>query len=169
MIRATCIPAGSQRVIAACNRCPGEPSSPARFLHALLSQYLACRHKPVQAISTTPIFSGMAPPSGKGRNPPSPPKKGFKRKVAGNKWQTHNPPCQLPRPLIASACTLVIRNRFSVSDKFAASCSSCQCSCACAAWVSTSRISPNREQGGKEKKTGAGFGNQNQTPPPPPK
>ena len=42
---------------------------------------------------------------------------------------THSPPCQLPNPLIASACTLVMRNKFSVSERFADSCASCECRC----------------------------------------
>lgn len=42
---------------------------------------------------------------------------------------THSPACQLPRPLIDSACTLVMRSRFSVSDMLADSCASCECRC----------------------------------------
>lgn len=44
---------------------------------------------------------------------------------------THSPPCQLPRPLIDPACTLVMRRRFSVSDRLADSCASCECRCVC--------------------------------------
>jgi hypothetical protein len=33
----------------------------------------------------------------------------------------YKPPCQAPKPLTLSACTLVIRNRFSRSARFAES------------------------------------------------
>lgn len=41
---------------------------------------------------------------------------------------TYSPPCQLPSPRIASAWTLVMRNRFSVSERFDDSWASCELS-----------------------------------------
>lgn len=43
---------------------------------------------------------------------------------------TYKPPCQLPSPRIASAWTLVIRSKFSVSDRFDDNCASWEFSCA---------------------------------------
>jgi hypothetical protein len=55
--------------------------------------------------------------------------------------QTHSPPCQAPRPRTDSACTLVMRSRFSRSARLAESCASWawRCDCvwsACAIWGS---------------------------------
>lgn len=44
----------------------------------------------------------------------------------GADGDTHSPACQLPSPRIASAWTLVIRSRFSVSAKLAESWASCE-------------------------------------------
>lgn len=46
------------------------------------------------------------------------------------KESTYSPPCQLPSPRIASACTLVMRSKFSVSDRLADNCASWELSCA---------------------------------------
>lgn len=47
----------------------------------------------------------------------------------GGGGKTHNPPCQLPKPRMHSACTLVIRRRFSVSARLADSCASWEWRC----------------------------------------
>lgn len=49
--------------------------------------------------------------------------------------ETYSPPCQLPSPRIASACTLVMRNKFSVSERLDDNCASCELSCACFGFV----------------------------------
>jgi len=46
--------------------------------------------------------------------------------------RTHSPPCHPPSPRTHSACTLVMRSRFSRSARLAASCASCACRCDCA-------------------------------------
>lgn len=44
---------------------------------------------------------------------------------------THMPPCHAPSPRILSACTLVIRTRFSVSARLADNWASCEWRCVC--------------------------------------
>lgn len=46
--------------------------------------------------------------------------------------ETYNPPCHPPNPLIHSACTLVMRSKFSRSARLAESCASCAWRCDCA-------------------------------------
>lgn len=44
---------------------------------------------------------------------------------------THNPPCHAPRPRTDSACTLVMRSKFSRSARLADNCASCALRCDC--------------------------------------
>lgn len=53
--------------------------------------------------------------------------------------RAYSPPCQLPSPRMHSAWTLVMRRRFSVSERLLESCASCECS-----WVCTKDISLTR-------------------------
>lgn len=50
--------------------------------------------------------------------------------------RAYSPPCQLPSPRMHSACTLVIRRRFSVSERLLESCASCECSWVCTEYIS---------------------------------
>ncbi len=56
--------------------------------------------------------------------------------------ETYSPACQLPSPRMASACTLVMRKRFSVSARLAESWASCDWSWA---WRSRMAIRGSRE------------------------
>ena len=51
--------------------------------------------------------------------------------IMAPKEHTHSPPCHAPKPRTDSACTLVIRKRFSRSARLADSCASCAWRCDC--------------------------------------
>lgn len=63
---------------------------------------------------------------------------------------TYSPACQLPSPRMASACTLVMRKRFSVSARLAESCASCDWSWA---WKSKRDIRDSVADTRKSKRT----------------
>lgn len=91
------------------------------FLDAFFTKNPTRRHKSTSLISRYPkktLESHKYESSGQGKK-----KDGKRRKER----TTYSAPCQLPSPLIASACTLVMRSRFSVSDRLAESCASCEC------------------------------------------
>lgn len=66
------------------------------LLHALFPKHPTRSHKPTRELANSSLNNDSQK----------------------KKKKTHRPPCQLPNPFIASACTLVILNKFSVSDKF---------------------------------------------------
>lgn len=58
--------------------------------------------------------------------------------------KTHNPACQLPSPLIASACAAVMVMRLCVSAKLADSRASCEFSCACLSLLVHTNVATTR-------------------------
>lgn len=59
--------------------------------------------------------------------------------------KTHSPPCQAPKPRTDSACTLVMRSRFSRSARLAESCASWAWRCDCAWLACVARVFGRRE------------------------
>lgn len=97
---------------------PSPPSFPLLLLppNSLLPQNLTSSHKPTQTNTSAHSLSKTTPFP---KSPLQP------KKNTGNSKSTYIPPAYPPNPFMLSACTAVIRSKFSKSDIFAVSCASC--------------------------------------------